>query len=275
MLRRLRRRYGTLPVASFGPARLLEFQECLAKEGLARRTVNAMIRRLRRTFRWGVSRELVPADVLRRLEAVEPVQPGRGGRETSGARGPVDWSLVEATLPSLPPMLRAFVIVAYHTGGRTSEVARLTTGMIDRSTEVWTAELVEHKTVGKGRGRRLYFGPRAQEALIPWLLPDAPSEPIFSPRRVDARQGTRRGKRSPGKTYSRSSLDQALRRAITRARVEPWTLGQLRHSCAVRITDAATVEAARQALGHSTAAMTHHYAVKADRHAVEVLRVIG
>jgi len=275
VLRRLRRRYGTLPVTAFGPARLLELRTGLVRENLARRTINGMVRRVRQVFRWGVARELVPAEVLSRLEAVEPLQPGRGGRETSGSRGPVAWSLVEATLPALPPLLRAFVVIAYHTGARRLELARLTTGMLDRSGDVWVATPASHKTAHKGRGRKIYLGPRAQEALAPWLLPDAPSEPIFSPRRADRRQVGRKGERPPGRFYGRSSLDQALRRAVTRAGVEPWTLGQLRHAAAVRLTDAADLEAARQALGHSTAAMTRHYASAADAHAVDVLRRIG
>jgi integrase len=275
VLRRLRLGYGTLPVTAFGPARLLEFRDRLVAAGLARRTINAMVRRVRQVFRWGVSRELVPVEALSRLEALEPLQPGRGGRETSGSRGAVDWPLVEATLPALPPMLRAFVTVAFHTGARRGELARLTTGMLDRSKDVWVADLAEHKTAHKGKPRRLYIGPKAQAALTPWLLPDAPGEPVFSPLRVDARQARRKGKRLPGRYYSRAALDQALRRAVRRAGVEPWTLGQLRHSAAVRITDADNLEAARQALGHSTAAMTRHYASQSDAHAVDVLRRIG
>ena len=275
VLRRLRRRYGALPVTAFGPARLLELRGRLVADGLARRTVNAMVRRVRQAFRWGVSRELVPVEALSRLETLEPLQPGRGGRETSGSRGPVDWPLVEATLAALPPMIGAFVVVAFHTGARRGELARLTTGMIDRSGDVWVADLTEQKTAHKGKPRRVHIGPKAQAALTPWLRPDAPGEPVFSPLRVDARQPRRKGARLPGRHYSRSALDQALRRAVKRAGVEPWTLGQLRHAAAVRITDAAGLEAARQALGHSSAAMTRHYASGADAHALEVVRKVG
>jgi integrase len=273
--RPLRRRFGTLPVAVFGPARLLEFRSSLVERGLARRTVNDMVRRLRRIFRWGVERELVSPEVLARLEAVSPLQPGRGGRETTGSRGMVGWPLVEATLPSLPPLLRAFVVVAYHTGARRGELAKLTTGMIDATGEVWVADLVEHKTSSRGKARRIFIGPKAQAALGPWLLPDEPDTPIFSPRRVDGRQMAREGKRLPGRTYNRSSLDQVLRRAIRRAGVASWTLGQLRHSAAVRIADALDLEAARQALGHSTMSMSRHYTSGSTAGAIEAARRVG
>lgn len=230
MLRRLRRRYGVLPVESFGPSRLIEFRAELVKAGLARRTINSMIRRVRQVFRWGVSREMVPVDVLARLETVEALKRGRGGRETTGSRGAVEWSVVEATLPELSPLLRAFVVVAYHTGARRGELARLTTAMIDRSADVWVGTLGEHKAAhATGQTRRIFIGPRARAALEPWLLPDDPSSPIFSPRRADPRQARRKGKRLPGRFYSRSALDQAIRRAVKRAGVPTWTLGQLRH----------------------------------------------
>jgi integrase len=275
VLRRLRKDFGSLPASAFGPARLLKLRDRWVADGLARRTVNATVRRVRQVFRWGVARELVPAEVLARLEAVEPLQPGRGGRETSGSRGPVEWPLVEATLPALSPLLRALVVVGYHTGARLGELARLTTGMIDRSGEVWVAAPAEHKLRHKGRGRRIYFGPKAREALEPWLTPDDPDGPIFSPRRADARQARRKGERLPGRYYGRASMDQALRRAIRRAGVEPWSLGQLRHAAAVRITETDGIEAARQALGHSTAAMTRHYAATAEGQAVEAVRRVG
>lgn len=275
ILRRLRKRFGKLPVEEFGPIRLLELRSALVKDELARRTINSMMRRVRQVVRWGVSRELVPVEVLDRLATVEPLEPGRGGRETTGSRGAVDWTLVEATLPSLPPLLQAFVTVAYHSGARRGELARLTTGMIDRSKAVWTVDMARHKTAHHGHSRRFFIGPRAQLALEPWLLPDAPDEPIFSPLRVDDRQPKRKGKRPPGRFYSRSGLEQALRRAIDRAGVERWTLGQLRHSAAVRITDAADLETARQALGHTEAAMTRHYAAGSTAQAIAVMSEVG
>jgi hypothetical protein len=93
---------------------------------------------------------LVPVEVLARLETVEPLRPGRGGPETCGSPGPVNWSLVEATLADLPPVLAALVVVGYHTGARRGELARLTTGKIERSREVWTADPPGHQTAHKG-----------------------------------------------------------------------------------------------------------------------------
>jgi integrase len=273
--RPFRKMFGTLPVADFGPTRLIAFREQLIKKKLARRTINRMIGRLRTVFKWGVSRELCSVDVLSRLQTVEPLQPNRGGRETSGTRGSVSWEVVQKTLEYLPPLIRSFVVVAFHSGARVGELVKLTTRMIDLTSDPWIATIDRHKTSHKGKSRRLYFGPNAQTALQPFLLENQPDEPIFSPLRVDERQKKRRGKRLPGRVYGRSSLQQVLRRAIKRAGVEPWSLGMLRHAAACRITDEYGLETTRQVLGHATVSMSRHYAQESDSAAKEAVKTLG
>jgi integrase len=273
--RPLQEMFGGCPIAEFGPAKLLLFRDELIKRDLARNTINAMLRRLKQIVRWGVPRELVPIDVHSRLLTVEPLQPNRGGKETSGSRGSVEWSLVQQVLPHLPKLLQAFCTVAYFSGARVGELSKLTTRMLDRTQEVWVASLSEHKNRHKGKSRRIFFGPRAQAALLPWLMPDDPDAVIFSPRRVDERQEKRQGKRLPGIIYSRCGLSQCLKRAIARAAVPSFTLAQLRHSCAVKITNSCGIEATRQVLGHSSVEMSRHYAQDADQAAREAAKTIG
>jgi integrase len=272
----LRKMWGRLPVTDFGPARLIALRETWIKRDLARPTINAMTRRVRQVFRWGVSRELVPVDVYARLTALEPLQPGRGGRETSGTRGSVSWEVVEKTLPHLPPLIQAFVTVLYFVGCRVGELRGLTTGMIDRSQEIWVADLHQHKNSCRGKSRRLFIGPKAQAALKPLLLDEQPDEPIFSPLRVDDRQPKRKGKRLPGKSYARYSMAQVLRRAIDRGGIEPkWTMAMLRHSAACKILESFDIETTRQVLGHATVKMSSHYAQDSDSAAREAAKMIG
>jgi integrase len=275
VLQPLQQKFSSCPVSEFGPARLLEFRQDLIKRNLARRTINAMLRRLRQVWRFGVSRELVPLSAYQSLQTLEPLQPGRGGKETSGSRGSVSWDTVLATLPFLPELVRAFIIVAYHTGARVGELAKLTTREIDTTQNPWVANLSQHKNSCRGKSRRIYFGPRAQEALSLWLLPEDLDTIIFSPLRVDERQIKRHGKKLPGKIYSRCGLSQCLKRAINRAGVENWTLAQLRHSAAVRITDSFDIETTRQVLGHSKVSMTTHYARDSDSAAKKAAKKIG
>ena len=271
----LRKMFGTLPVESFGPTRLIALRDSLIKKKLARRTINRMVGRVRMVFKWAVSRELVPVDVLSRLQTVEPLAANRGGRETPGSRGSVSWETVQKTLPHLPALVQAFITVAYHTGARVGELSKLTTGMIDRTGEVWMVDLAQHKNNHKNKSRRIFIGPNAQTALLPWLLNEQPDAPIFSPLRVDERQKKRKGKRILGRVYGRSSLQQTLRRAIDRAGVPSWTLAQLRHSAAVRITDSFDIETTRQVLGHSNVAMSRHYAQDSESAAKKAAKKIG
>ena len=137
-IRPLREKFGFLPMADFGPLQLRVLRNQWIEQNLARNTINARIIRIKRFFRWACSYELIETKVLDRLNTVESLMPGRGGKETR-PKMPVSWETVEATLPYLPEMVRAMVLFIWHTGGRPAEVTRLTTGEIDQRGEVWVA----------------------------------------------------------------------------------------------------------------------------------------
>jgi integrase len=273
-LRPLRQRFGALPVAEFGPGKLFELQAEMVESGIARRTVNARVGKVRRFFKWCVARELAPSALVAALAAVEPLRAGQGGRETPGRR-PVAWATVQATLPHLPALLAALVRVLWWTGARCGEIAGLTTGEIDRSGAVWRATLAAHKCAWRGQERVILFGPEAGEAIRPWLRPDEATEAIFDPRRVDRARGKKGGKRAPGHRYARRSLPQALRRATTKAGVEPWTLGQLRHSRATLLRERFGLDVAAVVLGHARPTMTAHYSRTALAHALDAVGQAG
>lgn len=273
-LRPIRSLFGQLLAADFGPSHLRRAREAMLEAKLSRSTINARVNRIRRFFRWCVEHEHVQPDVLARLQAVAPLKRGRGGREPEKIR-PVSWDHVEATLPHLPEMVRAMVLFGWHTGARPGEIVNLTTGSIDRSAPVWVARLVEHKNAYRGQDRELLIGPKAQEILAPWLLPDQPDAPIFSPRRVDARQSRRKGKRLPGSSYSRSAFRQVVTRACQRAHVPSWTPNQLRHAAATRLREEFGIEAAQVALGHARPDTTLIYSERARSRALEAIRAAG
>jgi len=70
-IRILTRLYGKLPVADFGPPRLLAIQASLANGGNARTYVNKLIEYIKRIFRWGVSRQIVPPNIHTSLATVD------------------------------------------------------------------------------------------------------------------------------------------------------------------------------------------------------------
>lgn len=79
-LRPLRKLFGELPLVELGPARLYELQAHMGDSGLARKTVNARINKVRRFVRWSVGRELCPASLATALAAVESLREGQGVR---------------------------------------------------------------------------------------------------------------------------------------------------------------------------------------------------
>ncbi|WP_029629895.1 hypothetical protein [Zavarzinella formosa] len=76
-LRVLRRLYGSLPVAEFGPLKLQAVREAFIAQGMARVNVNHHVSRVKRIFRWGIEHEIVPSSVLLGLNAVVGLWRGR------------------------------------------------------------------------------------------------------------------------------------------------------------------------------------------------------
>ena len=299
-VRPLRKLHGHVPLSELGPNRIREVQAQMIRDGLARRTINRRMGRVRQFIKWCVGRELCSPLVYEAIRHVEPIPKNQGVREAPRRR-PVSWDAVHKTLPHLSPLMRAFVLVLWYTGARVGEIRTLTTSMIDRSGDVWRADLAKHKTAHHDRERIVLFGPDAIDALRPWLLPDSPHEAIFSPRRVNEAQTTEKRRRAPRAVYTRSAPMYAIRRACDRANPHPslegiwskrltddqrrelrewrkahrWTLASLRHSAATRIRERFGLDVAQVVLGHAKPTMTAHYSAAAIAHAVDAMRQAG
>jgi integrase len=296
-IRPMREKFGFMPMADFGPLQLRVLRNQWIGQNLARNTINGRVIRIKRFFRWACSYELIETKVLDRLNTVESLMPGRGGRECK-PKMPVTWETVEATLPHLPAMVRAMVLFIWHTGARPAEVTTLITGEIDQTKDVWLARLEKHKTAGYGHIREIAINRVAQNVLTPWLRPGEPDEPIFSPLRVDERQVKRKGKRCPGKVYSRAAFQQVLRRACRRAFPHPevsklpkqdrlaehrdelrewdkahaWSPNQLRHAFGSRLREFGGLECAQMALGHAKPDTTLIYTTAAKARMMDAVR---
>jgi integrase len=278
-IRPVREQFGYLPMADFGPLQLRVMRNKWIDEGLARNTINARVIRLKRFFRWAVSHELIDANVLARLDAVESLMPGRGGKEIR-PKAPVTWEKVEATLPHLPEMVRAMVLFGWHSGARPAEITTLTTKDVQEATgypvaDVWVVKLDKHKTALYGHTREILVSRTAQTILNRWLRSEAPDKPIFSPLRVDDRQPRRKGKRPPGETYSRAAFQQVVRRACRRGGIPEWSPNMLRHAFATRLRESAGIEAAQMALGHAKPDTSLIYTAAAKKRAIEAVREMG
>jgi hypothetical protein len=94
VLRLLKERYGHTDVDDFRPLAIEALQQNMIEMGHARSYVNMNIARIKRMFRWGVGKELVPVEVLQRLQAVCGL--------SNCNRGTGPWPTAGGRLPSAP-----------------------------------------------------------------------------------------------------------------------------------------------------------------------------
>jgi len=315
-LRCLREEAGDHAAHDFGPKTLRQVRDAMATSGrFNREMVNRNTRYIVAAFRWAVTEELIPPRIHDALSCLDSIKRGEvPGLRESKIVHPVADNIVDATLPHLPTPLQGLVELMLLTGARCGELTQLRPTDIDTTGKVWRAELSRHKTAHKGKSRVLWFGPRAQAVLKPFLNRDL-AVPLFSPAESMAelrrkrrrsrttpescgnRPGTNRKidpKRQPGNAYTTEAVGKAIRRACRAAFPAPdpermtkaaakhwedehrWTPHQLRHAAATRIRKAAGLEAAAVVLGHSSAVLTDAtYAERDETAAVAVLARIG
>lgn len=268
-IRVLRTLFGETPVTEFGPLRLKVVREAMVNgdatltdaEGnprprrpWSRQTANRQTKRLQAMFRWGTENEIVPVEVATALSLVRVLKAGETAAAESVPRLAVPQASIDAVRNELRQKHRDILDVMLLTGARPGELVGLRMQDIDRTGDVWRAELKAHKTRHKGKRRVLFFNREAQAILLRHFKAD-PQARVFAARR--------------------DNFGAAVRRACLRAGVEPFCPHQLRHTVITKVADELGLEAAQRLAGHSTAAMTEHYSRAADRKAVEAVQRLG
>lgn len=281
-LRAVRRLYGATPAAEFGPLRLMAVRKTFVDRHYVRRQINLLIGRIRRCWKWGVSRELVPETVWRALTSIEGLRKGEGV-DRPPVR-PVTVEHVQAVKAHLSPVTFAMIEVQLLTGCRPGEVCSMRMRNVSMKGEIWEYRPGSHKTEHHGIERVIFIGPKAQEIIRPFLKAD-PDAPLFRPGesrewhlakiRKKSRRKVRAPRRIPGEVYTANSYGQAIRKACDLAKVPRWTPNRLRHSAATLIRQLYGLEASRVVLGHTTPATTEIYAELDQSKAREVMRAIG
>lgn len=283
--------FGMTPARDFGPLRLEAVRQRFIENEQCRSYVNANVGRVRRAFKWGVSRQMIPPETLVGLQALEDLRHGESEVRESKPVKPVPDSFVDTVLPYLSPEVGCMVELQRLTGMRSGEVASMRTSEIDTTGEVWCYRPAHHKTEHHGHEREVWFCPKAQKILKPWLRPNL-SEFLFSPRRaeqtryaaceVHRHQPVKKSKtgRRLGDRYTSASYRRAITYGIAKANEEirkwnvengtkleeipAWHPHQLRHNFAKMVRKEHGIEAARILLGHRDAGITLIYA-EADR----------
>jgi hypothetical protein len=173
-LRPVRKLYGHTPAKEFGPLALRAVREDMIQAGLARRVINARICRVRRVFRWAASVELIPVAVVQALETVDGLKRDRCEAPESPGVKPVDWALVEATLPQLPRPVAARVQVMRLSNCRAEDVVIMRGCDLTMKGDIWIYRPATHKNAWREEGsevhkRVIYLGPQTQENIRPFL----------------------------------------------------------------------------------------------------------
>lgn len=295
----VRELYGMTPVAEFGPKKLAAVREAFIRKGWSRPYINSQIGKLIRAFKWAVAEELAPAGVYQSLKTLSPLRRGHCSAPEPEPREPANPEHVAATIPYLPPHVRAVVELLRHTGMRPSEVCKMTFEQIDRSGVVWIYRPTKHKNAHRGQHRMVALGAAARAVIEAHLAARTfgDAEVLFSPRRqreelftvmrakrktkvqpsqISRKKATGTGKRLPGERFNANAIGHAVGKACQKAEVPLWSPYQLRHLKGAELREKFSLEHVRAALGHSHAAMSAHYAKGADgKLAVEVATVAG
>ncbi len=145
--------------------------------------MNARVERGRRIFKWAVAEELVSPAVFQALVAVAGLQRGRTIAPDTEPIGPVEDSVVDATVPHLNRHVRGLIELQRLTGCRPGEACRIRRCNIDTSGAVWLYAPPQHRTAWKGKRRVIAIGPKAQAMLREFFTPDL-SDYLFSPTRA-------------------------------------------------------------------------------------------
>ena len=271
---------------------------------LGRDTIRRSIKLVRQCFAWGVVEGKVDQNHAGSLMLVE--SPAKGKVKEGKKRQSLDRAFADKTLPFLSPPLRAAIKLLWLTTARPSEVLGLRVADIMRTgtillrggakldlghEEVWAAVLEEHKTAGKGFERVLFFGPKSQAILYPYLTGEGF---LFKPRegrefqlaaqaekQTTTGKGSKKpvkgemGKRRPGEFYTSGALQKAVRLAATKAGSPHWTVYQVRHTASAAIMDSHGSEAAGVFMGHKPRGITGNYVGNHMRLAAKVARECG
>lgn len=281
-MKRVNSLFSKTLAAEFKPRMLKAVRQAMIDEGLARSTINGAAGRIRRMFRWAIGdgNEMVPAAVLTGLECVRDLQYGRtSARETEPVKSVPD-AFVDAIRPFVTRQVWGIVQFSRMTGARPTEALIVRGCDLNMSGDIWEYRPATHKTEHHGKTRMVFIGNDAQEVLRSFLSTDL-QKYLFSPREAVAEMLARRCRPGSkmregiGERYSVHSYDKAIERACDKAGVPKWTPNQLRHSFGTRARRAGGIEAARAALGHSSAVTSEIYAEQDAEVSRELLRKIG
>jgi integrase len=254
-LKPLRRLYGTTPAAEFRAKELRLLREEMIRLGWSRRYINSQIGRTKHAFAWAVSEDLVPEAVIGSHLSVKGLSAGRSKAREKPSVEAVPDEVIDATLPHLPPIVADIVRLLRLSGARIGEILGITSDQLDRTDpSCWCFTPDQHKTIHKGKGRAIYFGPKAIAILSPYLVSSG-GKRLFQ--------------------YQRDSVRIAIARTCAAHGIPHWHPHMVRHTTATAVRARFGLETSQVLLGHAEADVTQLYAAVDATRAIEAMRSVG
>lgn len=182
-IRPLRELYGDSLVDDFGPLSLKAVRTSMAESEkkahtkvstkLSRKYINKQVRRMKSVFKWGVSNELVPADIYHALSTVDGLKKNRS-TEVYEADDvvPVPEHLIDPIKPFVSRQIWGMIQLQLLTGMRPEDAYLFNPSYLDMSGSIWVYKPKHHKMAWKGITRRIFLGPKAQSVVQSFLKQD-------------------------------------------------------------------------------------------------------
>lgn len=279
--------FGDCMVSDFDLLSLESVQEAMVDGGnLAVSTINVRINKVKRIFKWFAKHGYVQASRVGELALLGSLRPGRTKARVTQAVRPVPIEHVEAVKQHVPPTIKAMVMVQQLTGCRSGELVQLRATDLNMTRKnVWLFTPQRHKTERSGKDRTVVLGPRAIEAITPFLRRSVKAY-LFSPKdamkqRWEACDTHRRkpSERTEDRWLSDRYTTKTYARAITRAcekhDIPHWSPNQLRHNLLTQLRLSHGLDVAQVVAGHSRSATTEIYAEPALAKAIQAMSEVG
>lgn len=130
-IRHIQRKYAKTFAKDFGPLSLEVVREQMIDEGNSRRYINGNIGRIKRMFKWAVSKELIPVTTYQALATVTGLKKGKSEAVDHPPVLPVPPEVVEATIKHAKPIIADMIRFQMLTGCRPGEVTSIKPCEID------------------------------------------------------------------------------------------------------------------------------------------------
>lgn len=158
-------------------------------------------------FRWAVSQEIVDESVWTRLKSLWGLR--RGEAKESQPVLPVEQERIEGIREACSPTLWAMIQVQLLTGARPGEICSMRQGELSMQGEIWEYRPSSWKTQQYGGQKVILLGPKAQEAIRPFLRTSIEAF-LFSPIESKQWHNARRSSLHGASRRIRSTADTAM-----------------------------------------------------------------